>query len=299
MAILHGFNSVLRVVDQTAYGVSTSTWVGTDVFNDVSVEMTDNTQLVNRTIRSQNVKQTSCEYIKGKSGGTVTINGQLTADKKFLLQGATNDFTMTTPYATDVTGAATIYSVTLIKDYGDSKYDIATGCVLTSLEFTLADSWVQFSATFDAKQVKLRTATTITGTKPQPSCEPVFSKQNIVTSPSNILDFTFNITNEYDDERISYGTSLTKVRQILNKQMASLTYNSLLDSLETLDTVDGTTLNTVEITISDGTQDWLITLNGKLQSVNLADEQRQSYTKEYAMKCVDAAGKLAWQIIVS
>ena len=298
MAVIHGFNSLLRVVDQTAYGVSTSTWVGTDVFNDVSVEMTDNTQLVNRTIRSQNVKQTSCEYIKGKSGGTVTINGQLTADKKFLLQGATNDFTMTTPFSTAVTGAAAIYSVTLIKDYGDNKYDIATGCVLTSLEFTLSDSWVQFSATFDAKQVKLRTTTLITGTKPQASCEPLFSKQNIITKPSNLLDFTFNISNEYDDERISYGTGLTKVRQILNKQMASLTYSSLLDSTETIAIVNGATLNMVEITISDGVKSWVLTCTGKLQSVNLADEQRQSYTKEYGMKCVDSP-ELAWQIIVS
>lgn len=295
MANLYGYKTDLIIAPETTYGSKLTEWSsGVQAFNDTTIDMESSEEMIQRLIRSGTISETACENITGKVTASVTIGGVLT-HRMFekLFQGLTLDNTATVSYnSDDVSQGNSGYSYTIMRRYSDSLADIATGCTLSSLEISTDDNFVNFSATYEAKQV-LRGAsiTAITGDAPVVVDCPTPIKLSDVnyTNTLNITPLSFSLTlnNEMDEDKINYGTSLTRTSCIVSKQTGSLTIDGIHNDTEALKPIGFESNFNINVT---GHGEFSIFLHTMVETVSVPDVERGVYVKEYGLKIVKGSG---------
>lgn len=286
MANFYGYKTNLIISPQTTYGSRMIGWASAQAFNDTTIDMESAQQMVQRLIRSGTISETVCENIVGKVTATVTIGGVLTLEiMNKLFQGLTLDNTITNEFnSDDVNQTDDEYSFTIMRRYSDTLADIATGCTLSSLQISTDDNFVNFSATYDAKEIKR--GETITGEIPEVVDCPSPIKLSSVSYDNTLnitpLSFSLTFNNEMDEDKINYGTSLTKKRCIVSKQTGTLTIDGIHNDNEALMPIGTQSIFAINL----GGNNVVINLHTMIETLSIPDAQQGVYTKEYGLKIV-------------
>lgn len=288
MANLYGYNSTLIVVPEDTYGSEFLSWKNGVAFNNTTIEMESNAELVQRLIRSGTISETSCENVTGKVSGTATVSGVLTqTHAEWLSQALALDNKATSPIDSDDVSQTTAYSYKLIRRYSDTLADVAFGAVLTSLEYSTDDNFVNFTATFDVQEVK-RGQFISSITEPMPtvtSCEKAFTVAEVTYTRGSYsltpLSFTVSFTNELDEDKINYGTSLKKTSCLVSKTTGTLTLEGLHDSVNTM--IPAGTVSAFSIGIGSHYDLDLYTM---VETANIPDSEQGAYIQTYTSKIV-------------
>lgn len=301
MANLYGYNSTLIVVPEATYGEEFLNWKNGVAFNNTTIEMESNAELVQRLIRSGTISETSCENVTGKVSGTATISGVLTqTHAEWLSQALALNNEATSPIDSDVVSQTTAYSYKLIRRYSDTLADVAFGAVLTSLEYSTDDNFVNFTATFDVQEVK-RGQFISSITEPMPTvtaCERAFTVADVTYTKGsyslNPLSFTVSFTNELDEDKINYGTSLKKTACLVSKTTGTLTLEGLHDSVNTM--IPTGTVSDFSIGIGSHYDLDLYTM---VETANIPDSEQGAYIQSYTSKIVKGASAPQYRVTFS
>lgn len=302
MANLYGYKTNLVIVPEATYGAELTAWTGASTFNSTTIEMESATELVQRLIRSGTISETSCENIAGKVSGSVTISGTLLPSLfEVLMQGLSLDTDRAFPINSDnVSQASTGYSYTIVRKYTTTLGDVASGCVLTNVEYSTDDNFVNFTATFDAQEVNRNVSlSAVTGTTPLlEACEQPFTLADVSyvcgTWAITPMSFTMSFTNELDEDKINYGTSLTKSACYISKTTGSLTIEGINQSNEVIKAT-GTEL---EFKLGLG-EDITVEVNTVVESHSIPDAERGVYVKSYTAKIVKGVSAPQYLVTVS
>lgn len=300
MANLYGYNSTLIVEPEATYGCALTAWSG-EAYNNTTIEMESNAELVQRLIRSGTISETTCENVTGKVSGTATISGVLTqAHAEWLSQALALDNTATSPIDSNDVSQSTDYSYKLIRRYSDTLADIAYGAVLTSLEYSTDDNFVNFTATFDVQEVKRsQSITTITGDIPVvTTCDTAFTVADVVYTRGSYsvvpLSFTVSFTNELDDDKINYGTALKKSACLVSKTTGTLTIEGLHDSVNTMLAVGTQSIFKIGIGLA-----YDLDLFTMVETTNVPDSEQGAYIQTYTSKIVKGTTTPQYEITFS
>jgi hypothetical protein len=303
MANVYGYKSKLIAITEPTYGNLNTVWTGNSyAHNDTTIDMVDNSELIERMVRSGVLGESTCETTDGRVGGQVTISGVFSKEKHWMIVATA--LKNTGASVVDFSVQASDYSRTLVRDFGNGYIDIAYGCVVSSMEFSNDDNFINYSITFDAQEVKFGQAKAtvfdlMTGDEPDVACETPFKTKDfeLTSDMANLTPLTFSltITNEFDEDKVNYGISNKKQRVVVSKTTGEFTVEGLIvsgsQSLEDIGTEIANTL-----TITDGSQEEIFIFNSKISSRAIPDVERGAYVCSYTSRIVKLASS-SWLTI--
>lgn len=293
MANLYGYKTKLITSYETTYGTPLNSYTGANVHADTTIDIVDNSELVDRMVRSGQLGETVCESTDGRLGGQVTISGVLTAEKNWLFKaiGLNPTLVSDTTVVGDTQGS--IYSFTIARAT-EATCDVAYGCVATSFELSNDDNFINYSITFDSAEVKFgQTLASVFGssTAPEAKCETPYKTKDFEYSGAGFspLTFSLSITNELDEDKVNYGISNKKVRAIVSKTTGEFTIEGLLDTTARTPDVVGTDVKH-SLAVGDGTATNTMTFTGRISSVGIPDVERGAYVQTQTSRIVKEDG---------
>jgi hypothetical protein len=175
---------------------------------------------------------------RGLGRGVVTVEGRVGIDDEILLKAmfldSSLDGTEGDEYKIQET-QGTAYSFAIYKykpDLGATKYDVAEGCVLESIQFSgTTGDLISFTATFRSLEPEFAKTPSFSGDLPTDGTGCMnfvnleFSKDS--TGSLSIASFDLTVTNEFTSDENTYQNSNVKPLEIAIKSTAVLTTNAV------------------------------------------------------------------------
>ncbi|MBT6994533.1 MAG: hypothetical protein HN952_06210 [Candidatus Cloacimonetes bacterium] len=305
----YGNNYLTCLGKEASYGTEQTTY---EVILPDKVEMKKTIASIDISQKTGTLEKKNTEMHAGYTGGTVAISGELKtgADANthhgILLEAMFND--SASVFNIPAVGT-TPNSYTIYQYFNDDAGHKAVGCVLESLEIAGSSGGaITYTANFRAKTITYETDLSAL-TDPfssVPAITPALFANTTVqligddTNISKINSFTLSLTNSFADEANMYQNSNTKLLEILTGFAGSLSVEWNYDKTNNSD-VEAKLMTTASdaITITDGTNSWILSTFGKYTEYQFSDPDKGIFTSRLSKTLMSDASNDAVAITIT
>ena len=255
-----------------------------------TIEMKPAREAITVKSKTDTMEPYHSEVLAGRTGGTVTIRGELSFLHEIFFQAL---FTKSsTPYQVQKVNVPYSYE---IHQYftNDRKGNVATGCVLESLNISGEnDGAAMFEAVFRARTIETEVSLSTGdyaayGILSVPNVKPflvgdIHSINLFDSAYGGFNTINLSLSNSFINDNALYQNAFIKQRELLESFSGEASFETNYDSAngwfeDELLCADVTCGN-IDFTLTDGTHNWTIETNGKITSVNPADPERQLFS---------------------
>jgi hypothetical protein len=265
----YGRNAIAMMIKEGTYGTQTQDLISANVIQG-NLTITPNIEPIECNEKTGKTYKNETQLIQGQKKPTASMTGELSSSLfSILLTAATHDGSYklgnisARPY--------TLY----VYDIENETYDCLIGAVCT--DFTVTGTQgdkLTFSANFRGSESRfdiadvgadaLTNVPTVYNAQPMLFQNVTADVMGIGSRIANLVSFNLTLTNEYQDDTLSYFNNQTRQQEVVCKQTGTFGFSYAADT-DTNDYIHDNLINTIrkaDLRINIGGGRWDITIYG-------------------------------------